>query len=458
MSRMVFNDLLIEKDGIIKGPFGGDIKKSLFVAKSESTYKVYEQGVVLNKALNYGDYYISEEHFKKSLSRFAVKSGDILMTGAGTLGEIFEVPEIYPKGVINQALLRIRLNESIIQKQYFKYFFRFFVKSVISNINGDSVIPNLPPLTIIKAVPVDIPNKTTQQKIASVLSALDDKIELNNKINAELEQMAKTIYDYWFVQFDFPDANGKPYKSSGGKMVWNEELRREVPEGWEVKELRNYISSNRGVSYSGKDIIGGGVPMVNLNSFNVNGTFKIEGTKLYCGEYNQSKVLRPYDLVMCNTQQTALDPQKDIIGKSFLIPDIFNTDIVSSHHVTTINLQNDNLKFYFNSLFNTGHFHRYISGYATGTNILGLNFEGVLSYKTEIPHDNLLSRYKGLLLNIEKQKSGIIKQNQQLSQLRDWLLPMLMNGQVTVGQAYEQVEEVLGMAAEGEVGYERGRK
>jgi type I restriction enzyme S subunit len=87
-------------------------------------------------------------------------------------------------------------------------------------------------------VPYDI---SDQQKIASVLSALDSKIELNNRINAELEAMAKTIYDYWFVQFDFPDERGKPYKSSGGKMVWNEELKREIPEGWEVNELGNHI-------------------------------------------------------------------------------------------------------------------------------------------------------------------------------------------------------------------------
>jgi len=86
-------------------------------------------------------------------------------------------------------------------------------------------------------VKVYLPVRETQDNIASVLSSLDSKIELNNRINAELEAMAKTLYDYWFVQFDFPDATGKPYKTSGGKMVWNEELKREVPEGWEVKKL-----------------------------------------------------------------------------------------------------------------------------------------------------------------------------------------------------------------------------
>ena len=89
----------------------------------------------------------------------------------------------------------------------------------------------------IKSFEIFLPNLSTQKQIAKVLSDLDAKIEVNNKINADLEAMAKLIYDYWFVQFDFPDANGKPYKSSGGKMVYNEKLKREIPEGWEVKKL-----------------------------------------------------------------------------------------------------------------------------------------------------------------------------------------------------------------------------
>ena len=245
--------------------------------------------------------------------------------------------------------------------------------------------------------------------------------------------MTKTLYDYWFVRFDFPDENGKPYKSSGGRMVYDDVLKRKIPAGWKVVELREHLTSNRGVSYSGNNIVGDGIPMINLNSFNINGTFKIDGTKSFSGEYSASKVLRPYDLVMCNTQQTALDPKKDIIGKSFLVPDIFESEVVSSHHVTTISVKDNNLKFYLNSLFNTPFFHRYISGYATGTNILGLNFEGVLSYLAEIPPNGLLSKFSAFVLNAEKQKSRIFKENQQLTQLRDWLLPMLMNGQVRIG-------------------------
>ena len=116
---MTFGDLLVQKDGLIKGPFGGDIKKSLFVPKSEDTYKVYEQGVVLNRDINRGDYYVSKEYFEKKLKRFEVKENDILLTGAGTLGELFVVPPNAPKGVINQALLRIRLNKMLLIRIFF---------------------------------------------------------------------------------------------------------------------------------------------------------------------------------------------------------------------------------------------------------------------------------------------------------------------------------------------------
>jgi type I restriction enzyme S subunit len=99
---------------------------------------------------------------------------------------------------------------------------------------------------VLKSQLIKLPDLNTQQKIASVLSSLDAKIELNNKINQELETMAKTLYDYWFVQFDFPNSNGKPYKSSGGKMVYNKELKREIPEGWEVKKISHLLDVTTG--------------------------------------------------------------------------------------------------------------------------------------------------------------------------------------------------------------------
>ena len=287
---------------------------------------------------------------------------------------------------------------------------------------------------IVSNLVVYLPKYEDQKKIASVLSALDDKIALNKKMNQKLEAMAKRLYDYWFVQYDFPDKNGHPYKTTGGPITYNETLKREIPVGWEVKRLGDLFKTNRGVSYITPTLgaEGDGVPMINLASFSPNESYNEKGIKYYKGDYTDEKVLKPFDFVMCNTQQTAIDPQKDIIGRSMLVPDIFDGDIVSSHHVNTIKLEKENLKFYLNRLFNTKFYHAYISKFANGTNILGLIFSGVEDYMCEIPSDDLLEKFAKISLDIEKKKSKIIKENQKLTILRDKLLPLLMNGQVTV--------------------------
>ena len=244
--------------------------------------------------------------------------------------------------------------------------------------------------------------------------------------------MARQLYDYWFVQFDFPDKNGRPYKSSGGKMVSNEKLKREIPEGWEISLLETLISTNRGISYNSESISGNGIPMLNLATFNIDGTFKEKGLKTFSGSYSKDKVLQPMDLVMCNTQQTAIDFDKDIIGKAFLVPFCFEGDVVSSHHVTTIETKDKNFKPYLCYLSRTDHFHRYAAGCTTGTNITGLNFTGLGKYTMEIPPESVLKKFADFIENIERRKSIIMLETSNLLTQRDELLPLLMNGQVKV--------------------------
>ena len=283
----------------------------------------------------------------------------------------------------------------------------------------------------IKDCTVWIPELEVQKRIGRILSDIDEKIALNRQINDNLEAMAKQLYDYWFVQFDFPNEEGKPYKSSGGAMVWNEKLKHQIPEGWEVKQLRDIIETNRGISYNTSSISGGGVPMINLASFNVDGSYKDAGLKSYNGNYTQEKILKPFDLVLCNTQQTAIEFSKDIIGKAFLIPDIFDGDIVSSHHINTIKTE-EVLKPYLAYLSNTYHFHKYATGCCSGTNILGLDYNSFSQYKLEIPPKYLLKEFHDFIIDIVKRKSLIIKENKLLTKQRNEFLPLLMNGQATV--------------------------
>jgi type I restriction enzyme S subunit len=272
-------------------------------------------------------------------------------------------------------------------------------------------------------------DNSTQKQIAKVLSDLDTKIELNNKINTNLEAMSKLIYNYWFVQFDFPDKNGKPYKSSGGKMVYNEELKREVPKGWEVKELGEEIEIERGISYKSSEIKGSGIPMINLNSFNLDGTYKKSGIKMYSGKYKNSKLGKAGDLLIAVTDVTR---NAEIIGKAILVPEYYS-ELVYSMDITKVVPSDSLSSSYLMMLFNTDHYHNYIKWYASGTIVLHLNMDGMKWYKAEIPPKYLLDKFDALYKPLAKQISETTKQNQKLAEIRDWLLPMLMNGQVKVG-------------------------
>lgn len=364
---------------------------------------------------------------------FILKKGDIITPlteqVSGLLGETARIPEddLYiQSGDIGLVIP----NEKLLNRLFAYYLLSSpIVKKQLDLAAQQTKIRHTSPEKI-KDCDVWLPDMEHQKHTGVLLDTINQKIENNNKINVELELIAKTIYNYWFLQFEFPNEEGKPYKSSGGKMVWNDELKREIPEGWKVDFLGHLFTSNRGISYNSKTIEGNGVPMINLASFNVDGSYKEEGIKVYSGEYSEEKVVKPFDLLMCNTQQTAIDYKKDIIGKAFLVPDIFEGDIVTSHHVTTIQVEKDNVKYFLHRLFNTDYFHKYAAGFTNGTNILGLIFSGIEKYKLEIPDDVVLSKFADLMLNIEMEKSKIIKENQELISLRDFLLPLLMNGQV----------------------------
>lgn len=332
-----------------------------------------------------------------------------------------------------QRVACVRSKKISYQKFLYYAIFNTRFEQYINTIHTGTSIPHIS-LEQLGDYSFPLPELNLQIKIGDFLFLLDQKISLNTRMNAELEAMAKQIYDYWFVQFDFPDENGNPYKSSGGEMVYNSTLKREIPAGWEVSSIGELISTERGISYSTPNISSGnGVPMLNLATFMPGGgDYKASGLKHYLGDYSPSKVLKPYDLIMCNTQQTAIKFETDIIGRAMLVPDIFEDDIVFSHHVNIIKTEDDDLKYYLLYLFNSDYFHKYISGYTNGTNILGLSFNGVTEYNLEIPPASILEQFASLILDIAMKKSLIFKESSNLTHLRDSLLPMLMNGQVTV--------------------------
>ncbi len=250
-----------------------------------------------------------------------------------------------------------------------------------------------------------IPNidRIKEDKIANILSSFDSKIELNNKINKELEAMAKTLYDYWFVQFDFPDENGKPYKSSGGKMVYNQELKREIPEGWDVKDLEEICEIYQPQTISEKEMIKDGKYFV----FGANGIVGMYD------KYNHedSEVTITCRGNSCGTLNRTL-PYSWITGNAMVVR--FKDDKIHNEYLM--------------QLLSWTKMDNVITGSAqpqiTRTNLAPL--------KILIPKNNILDNFSQKMeFNINLQLKNI-EQNQELAKLRDWLLPMLMNGQVKV--------------------------
>ena len=376
--------------------------------------------------------YVDEETYKSRIKRAKPIEDDIIISREAPMGEVCLVPPDF-KCCLGQRLVLLKVDKEKCNPHYLLYaLLSPYVQAQIRRIDQTgSIVSNLNIPDLKKLVIPYI--KENQNNIARCVEVRNKKIFNNNKINEELESMAKTIYDYWFLQFEFPNEEGKPYKSSGGKMIWNEELKREIPEGWEIDTIGKHINIDRGISYSSDDLEDVGIPLINLSSFNIDATYKPEGLKTYSGTYSKEKVISPFDLVICVTQQTAIDlvGDTDVIGKTFLVPDIFETkDIVASMDVIKIQSDDTYGKYYLNRLINTKFFHRYISGFATGTKIKHLDIKGLLNYKCETPNEQALKKFNDLMECCEKKKSKIFAENQELTALRDFLLPLLMNGQV----------------------------
>ena len=265
-------------------------------------------------------------------------------------------------------------------------------------------------------------DKTYQQRTIKILSLIDKKIQINNQINQELEAMAKTLYDYWFVQFDFPDQNGKPYKSSGGKMVYNPELKREIPEGWGVEKVSEIAKTGSGgtpKSTTDEYYSNGTIPWINSGELNKS---IIISTTNYITEFgleNSSAKLFPADSILIAMYGATA-------GKvSFLA---FESS--TNQAICAVTLDDNRLKYYFKFFIEDLYSH--LVTLSSGSARDNLSQDMIKNLLMINPNDRVIETFFVLVDSYFLQITNNLKQNQELTQLRDWLLPMLMNGQVRV--------------------------
>ena len=338
----------------------------------------------------------------------ALYSGEaILLPRKGTLSNIMYVNEsFWTVDTMYYAIVNDKLADAF-------YLYSYLSQLDLSNLDSGSTLPSMTK-SAYESIVVKLPDLKIQKAVATILFNIRKKLETNNKINQELEVMAKTLYDYWFVQFDFPDQNGKPYKSSGGKMVYHPELKREIPEGWGVERLGDisqYVSEKvDSFELNIENYVGTDNMIADMGGIELTTSIPKSGTstKFSAGDILISNI-RPYfkkiwlsdrtggcsaDVLCIRTNRTI---PKEFVYATLARDDFFNYDVAGSK----------------------------------GSKMPRGDKKHIMEYPIVFEF-GVAEQYSKIVRPIYEAVHENNNQNQELTKLRDWLLPMLMNGQVKV--------------------------
>lgn len=382
-------------------------------------------GNVKNNGFDFSDVDFISFEKDSSLRNGKLLRDDVVMTTRGTVGNL----AYYSKDItfnhirINSGMVIIRVN----QENWIPYFIYLFLQSDLfkkqtHKLISGSAQPQLP-ISVLETIRIPKYSKKQQEFIVNQIQVIDQKIALNNQINEELEAMAKTLYDYWFVQFDFPDENGNPYKSSGGKMVYNDQLKREIPEGWGVKQLGELCEFRNGINYEKSEAGDTLSKIVNVRNIS-----------------NSSTFVTTYDLDSITldrrrienylvTDRTILITRSGIPGATRLVSDI-PANTIYSGFIIGATVANLNLFYYV--FYHLKNIEMLMSNQSAGTIMKNISQTTLSEIRIAIPNKEIQKVFSNQVRSLLDVIENNLKQNQELTQLRDWLLPMLMNGQVKV--------------------------
>ena len=359
-----------------------------------------------------------------SCSTQMIPANNILMSSRAPIG-LFAINTV--DCCTNQGFKNIVLDKAIADVDFMYYFLKYHVKDIEALGSGTTF--REVSKTAFEKYEISIPSLPTQQKIASVLSKLDRKISVNREINRNLEELAKQIYDYWFVQFDFPNEEGKPYKSSGGKMVWNETLKRKIPADWEVKKLNACLKHiNTGLNPRDNFVLGNGtIKYITVKNLTTDGTIDFSGCDLI--DENARTIVHERSKI---SKGDILFASISPLGRCYIIQEQpekwdINESVFSIRPNQKI-ITPEYLYCYLTSEW----FMKKAEKEATGSIFAGIRMAALNAMTIIVPDEKVLKRFSSLIKPIFGQKDKSFNGIQHLTKLRDELLPLLMNGQVTL--------------------------
>lgn len=365
--------------------------------------------------------YLSEEDYKIWTKRVTPVENDIVFSYEATLGRYAMIPADF-YGCLGRRLALIRVKDNRINPTWLYYYFMspewkvFVAKHTVKGSTVDRISVEAFP-----SYKIPLIERKKQDDVVKILKSIDDKIENNNTICSELESMAKTLYDYWFVQFDFPDENGKPYRTSGGEMVWNEQLKREIPKGWGVTNIgkitANFDSRRIPLSQNERNSMKGDIPY-----YGATGVMDYVDQFIFDGQY----VLFAEDGSVMDSDGYPIVQM--IWGKTWI-----------NNHAHVLEGCNG----YSNELLYFVLKDIPVIKIMTGSIQKKINQDNLNTCQIpQIPHE-IANRFTSILKTFFYRLRAIEIENSELTKLRDWLLPMLMNGQATVVDAEEDAGKVI---------------
>ena len=302
---------------------------------------------------------------------------------------------------------------------YYLYYVLSMKKNYFRKIAGTTTTPILPK-SVFEEIDIKITSIELQNKIVNILKPIDDKIQNNNKIITELEKLIKTIYDYWFLQYEFPNEENKPYKSSGGKSIYNEVLKREIPENWKVGNCYNndvYEIIKPGIEYfEDKRYIATG---------NVDGTNITDGEWIKYETRESRANMQPVNnsiwfAKMKNSIKHITIPEK---AKWFLDKYILSTGFLG------VKCRENTLS-YLHCFIYSEYFEKVKDMLAHGATQEAINNEDLKTIRLIIPDKKVLEKFENYTKSIIQNEFDLVQENQRLTELKEFLLPLLMNGQV----------------------------
>lgn len=356
---------------------------------------------------------------------FILQKGDVITPLTeqvrGLLGETARIPK--SNTFIQSGDIGLLVpNEEKIDKSFMYHLFSSdLIKEQLSKGAQQTKIRHTSPDKIKNCI-AWLPELSIQRKIGTFLDNIDQKIAINNTISKELESMAKTIYDYWFLQFEFPDRDGKPYRSNGGKIIWNDQLKQEIPEGWKVKRLSDIepnIVTGKTPSTKDRSNFGKDVPFICIGDIR-NHCF-IDSTALSLSNKG------------ANSQKKKFIPAGSLCVSCIATPGLIgfaNKMSQTNQQINSIIFDNDERNKYF-LFFALNEYFNNIKSTKIGNTFSNMN-KNEFSDILVIYDKNTIIKYFKEVEKYFKKIQLCEMENLQLKSLRDFLLPMLMNGQVTI--------------------------